>query len=81
VTYSHMADLPAEKKRIVRTGYNDRLYGLGLSQGQLAGYVGDPYQFSGVPTVAGNTLLTRRDDILTTEGRRSSGGGAIHQAL
>jgi len=66
-----MADLPAEKKRIVRTGYNDRLYGLGLSQGQLAGYVGDPYQFSGVPTVAGNTLLTRRDDILTTEG----GGG------
>jgi phage gp29-like protein len=66
-----MADQPAEKKRIVRTGYNDRLYGLGLSQGQLAGYIGDPYQFSGVPTVAGNTLLTRRDDILITEG----GGG------
>ncbi len=66
-----MADQPAEKKRIVRTGYNDRLYGLGLSQGQLAGYIGDPYQFSGVPTVAGNTLLARRDDILVTEG----GGG------
>lgn len=66
-----MADQAADKKRIVRTGYNDRLYGLGLSQGQLAGYIGDPYQFSGVPTVAGNTLLTRRDDILVTEG----GGG------
>jgi phage gp29-like protein len=66
-----MADEAAEKKRIIRTGYNDRLYGLGVSQGNLAGYVGDPYQFSGVPTVAGNTILARRDDVLVTEG----GGG------
>jgi len=66
-----MADESRNKKRIIRTGYNDRLYGLGVRQGDLAGYVGDPYQFSGVPTVAGNTILARRDDVLVTEG----GGG------
>jgi len=68
VTYSRMADDTTDKKRIVKTGYNDRLYNLGLRQGSLAGYVGDPYQFNGVPTVSGYTILTRRDDILITEG-------------
>jgi len=62
-----MADDTTDKKRIIKTGYNDRLYNLGLSQGSLAGYVGDPYQFNGVPTVSGNTILVRRDDILITE--------------
>lgn len=72
-----MADQPTDKKRIVRTGYNDRLYNMGLSQGNLAGYVNDPYNFSSTPTVAGNTVISRRDDILITEG----GGGprAIEQ--
>ena len=67
-----MADQPTEKKRIVRTGYNDRLYNMGLSQGNLAGYVNDPYNFSSTPTVAGNTVISRRDDILVTEGGGSA---------
>ncbi|NDC89601.1 MAG: DUF935 family protein [Bacteroidetes bacterium] len=72
-----MADQSTEKKRIIRTGYNDRLYRMGLNQGNLAGYVNDPYNFSSTPTVAGNTIISRRDDILITEG----GGGprAIEQ--
>lgn len=72
-----MAEEAADKRRIVKTGYSDRLYGLGLSQGNLAGYVNDPYNFSSTPIVAGNTIISRRDDILITEG----GGGprAIEQ--
>jgi phage gp29-like protein len=72
-----MADQPAEKKRLVKTGYNDRLYGMSLSQGNLSGYINDPYNFSSTPIVAGNTVIARRDDILITEG----GGGprAIEQ--
>lgn len=66
-----MADQPADKKRIVRTGYNDRLYSLGLSQGNLAGYKSDPYTWGGLPTVLGGAILPRRDDILIEE----AGGG------
>jgi phage gp29-like protein len=58
-------------KRVVKTGYNDRLYGLGLSQGQLAGLRGDPYTFGGLPSAIAGTILPRRDDILIEEG----GGG------
>jgi phage gp29-like protein len=67
-----MADEAAKKKRIIRTGYNDRLYGMGLRQGELAGYVNDPYNFSSTPTVSGNTVISRRDDILITEGGGSA---------
>lgn len=64
----------AEKspKRIVKTGYNDRLYSLGLSQGSMAGYKSDPYTWGGIPSVIAGTILPRRDDILIEEG----GGGA-----
>lgn len=64
----------AEKsqKRIVKTGYNDRLYGLGVSQGSLAGYKSDPYTWGGIPSAIAGTILPRRDDILIEEG----GGGA-----
>ena len=67
-----MADESSNKKRIIRTGYNDRLYGMGLKQGELAGYVNDPYNFSSTPTVSGNTVISRRDDILITEGGGSA---------
>jgi phage gp29-like protein len=59
------------QKRIVKTGYNDRLYGLGVSQGSLGGYKSDPYTWGGLPTVLGGAILPRRDDILIEEG----GGG------
>lgn len=59
-------------KRIVKTGYNDRLYGLGVSQGSLAGYKSDPYTWGGIPSAIAGTILPRRDDILIEEG----GGGA-----
>lgn len=59
-------------KRIVKTGYNDRLYGLGVSQGKLAGYKSDPYTWGGLPSAIAGTILPRRDDILIEEG----GGGA-----
>lgn len=59
-------------KRIVKTGYNDRLYGLGLSQGSIAGYKSDPYTWGGIPSAIAGTILPRRDDILIEEG----GGGA-----
>lgn len=65
-----MADAAATK-RIIKTGYNDRLYGLGLSQGQLGSYRGDPYTLGGLPTTSGLLILPRRDDILIEEG----GGG------
>jgi phage gp29-like protein len=67
-----MADDNATRKKLtVKTGYNDRLYNLGLSQGNLGGYLQDPYNFSSTPTVAGNTWIARRDEVLLTEG----GGG------
>lgn len=59
-------------KRIVKTGYNDRLYSLGLSQGSMAGYKSDPYTWGGIPSAIAGTILPRRDDILIEEG----GGGA-----
>jgi Mu-like prophage protein gp29 len=58
-------------KRIVKTGYNDRLYSLGVSQGQLGGYKSDPYTWGGLPTVLTGAILPRRDDILIEE----AGGG------
>jgi len=58
-------------KRVVKTGYNDRLYSLGLSQGQIAGFKADPYTWGGLPTVLTGAILPRRDDILIEEG----GGG------
>lgn len=64
-------DNATRKKLTVKTGYNDRLYNLGLSQGSIGGYLQDPYNFSSTPTVAGNTWIARRDEILLTEG----GGG------
>lgn len=69
--------MSAETKRVVKTGYNDRLYSLGVNQGQLAGYKGDPYTWGGLPTVLTGAILPRRDDILIEEG----GGGprAIEQ--
>lgn len=58
-------------KRVVKTGYNDRLYSLGVSQGNLAGYKSDPYTWGGLPTVLTGAILPRRDDILIEE----AGGG------
>jgi phage gp29-like protein len=58
-------------KRLVKTGYNDRLYSLGVSQGQLGGYKSDPYTWGGLPTVLTGAILPRRDDILIEE----AGGG------
>lgn len=59
------------QKRVIKTGYNDRLYGLGVSQGNLAGYKADPYTWGGLPTVISGAILPRRDDILIEE----AGGG------
>lgn len=59
------------QKRVVKTGYNDRLYSLGISQGNLAGYKSDPYTWGGLPTVLTGAILPRRDDILIEE----AGGG------
>lgn len=59
------------QKRVVKIGYNDRLYGLGVSQGNLAGYKADPYTWGGLPTVISGAILPRRDDILIEE----AGGG------
>jgi phage gp29-like protein len=58
-------------KRLVKTGYNDRLYSLGTNQGALAGYKSDPYTWGGLPTVLTGAILPRRDDILIEE----AGGG------
>jgi phage gp29-like protein len=69
--------MSAETKRVVKTGYNDRLYSLGVNQGALGGYKSDPYTWGGLPTVLTGAILPRRDDILIEEG----GGGprAIEQ--
>ena len=69
--------MSAETKRVVKTGYNDRLYSLGVNQGMLGGPKGDPYTWGGLSTVLTGAILPRRDDILIEEG----GGGprAIEQ--
>jgi phage gp29-like protein len=66
-----MPEENSSPKRMVKTGYNDRLYSLGVSQGQLAGPKGDPYTWGGLSTVLTGAILPRRDDILIEEG----GGG------
>lgn len=58
-------------KRAIKTGYFDRYFSLGVSQGSLAGYKADPYAFAGTPYLNVGTILPRRDDILIEEG----GGG------
>lgn len=58
-------------KRVIKTGYNDRLFSLGVNQGNLAGYKSDPYTWGGLPTVLTGAILPRRDDILIEE----AGGG------
>jgi len=55
----------------VKTGYYDRYFSLGVTQGSLAGYKADPYAFSATPYLNSGTILPRRDDILIEEG----GGG------
>ncbi len=55
----------------VKTGYYDRFFSLGVTQGSLAGYKADPYAFSATPYLNSGTILPRRDDILIDEG----GGG------
>ena len=69
--------MSTEPKRVVKTGYNDRLYSLGVNQGMLGGPKGDPYTWGGLSTVLTGAILPRRDDILIEEG----GGGprAIEQ--
>lgn len=57
--------------KTVKTGYFDRYTLAGLSQGNLAGYLNDPYSVGGYYTSAVGNVLSRRDDILITEG----GGG------
>lgn len=66
-----MSEDNSTPKRIVKTGYNDRLYTMGVSQGQLGGYKSDPYTWGGLPTVLTGAILPRRDDILIEE----AGGG------
>lgn len=66
-----MSEDNSTPKRLVKTGYNDRLYSLGVSQGQLGGYKSDPYTWGGLPTVLTGAILPRRDDILIEE----AGGG------
>ncbi len=65
------SDADKSAKRVVKTGYNDRLYSLGVSQGSLGGYKSDPYTWGGLPTVLTGAILPRRDDILIEE----AGGG------
>lgn len=66
-----MSEENSSPKRVVKTGYNDRLYSLGAGQGQLAGHKGDPYTWGGLSTVLTGAILPRRDDILIEE----AGGG------
>lgn len=65
-----MAEDRAVVKQI-KTGYFDRYFSLGVSQGSLAGYKADPYAFTATPYLNTGTILPRRDDILIEEG----GGG------
>jgi phage gp29-like protein len=61
----------SSKGKSVRTGFFDRYFSLGVSQGNLAGYKSDPYSYSSTPFQHGGVILPRRDDILLEEG----GGG------
>jgi phage gp29-like protein len=54
-----------------RSGYYDRYFRLGVTQGSLAGYKADPYAFAGTSFYNTGQILPRRDDILLEEG----GGG------
>lgn len=63
--------MPEEKKRVIKTGYSDRLYNIGLRQGNIGGYLSDPYTWGGLSSALSGTILPRRDDILIEEG----GGG------
>ena len=58
-------------QRHVKSGFFDRYFSLGVSQGNLAGYKSDPYSYSGAPYLTSGVILPRRDDILLEEG----GGG------
>lgn len=55
----------------VKSGAFTRLQTLGLNQGNIGGYLGDPYNYSGIPFPNGQMILARRDEILLQEG----GGG------
>jgi phage gp29-like protein len=66
-----MSENSATPKRVVKTGYNDRLYNSGLRQGGIGGHLADPYTWGGLPSSIAGTILPRRDDILIEEG----GGG------
>ena len=58
-------------QRHIKSGFFDRYFSLGVSQGNLAGYKSDPYSYSGAPYLTSGVVLPRRDDILLEEG----GGG------
>ncbi len=58
-------------QRHIKSGFFDRYFSLGVSQGNLAGYKSDPYSYSGAPHLTSGVILPRRDDILLEEG----GGG------
>lgn len=66
-----MATEERPTQKSIRTGYFDRYFSLGVSQGKLAGYKSDPYSYSGLPYLTAGVILPRRDDILLEEG----GGG------
>lgn len=66
-----MATEERSAQKSIRTGYFDRYFSLGVSQGKLAGYKSDPYSYSGLPYLTAGVILPRRDDILLEEG----GGG------
>lgn len=55
----------------VKTGYFDRYFQSGLSQGNIGGYKNDPYLMGVSSYVSNGFILPRRDDILIQEG----GGG------
>ncbi len=63
----------------IKTGFFDRYFALGVSQGSLAGHKADPYSYSGLPSLTAGVVLPRRDDILLEE----AGGGprAIEQYM
>jgi phage gp29-like protein len=63
----------------IKTGFFDRYFSLGVSQGSLAGHKADPYSYSGLPSLTAGVVLPRRDDILLEE----AGGGprAIEQYM
>ena len=54
-----------------KTGHFDRYFRLGIAQGNLSGYKGDPYAYVGNSISSSGIILPRRDDILIEEG----GGG------